>query len=278
MLNARERVGCAYDCEEADMITRMSNAIQRRRLNDEPLSFSFSIDATKVPEVLEVSSAFRLILGGAYPHHKIPTSDKDAKEIKAILDKSAIGSTKIEKASEVKVLFMVFQQGVSKISPVEIISARPQGNNETSAFTQAALAAGVQVTKTIPNTSFLLFAVDGVSVETVDVMNSICMFLCGSCDCTGAVDNKHNIKNDRYQFIGGSCLPTIGNLVVDADLLRQAEVSADLLRVKDFASDKKVETLVSYKTLKVLSSALSSGKAVGLIEDAGALACTLMFM
>ena len=88
----------------------------------------------------------------------------------------------------------------------------------------------------------------------------------------------HNIKNDRYQFIGGSCLPTIGNLVVDADLLRQAEVSAELIRVKDFASDKKVETLVSYKMLKVLSSALSSGKAVGLIEDAGALACTLMFM
>ena len=60
---------------------------------------------------------------------------------------------------------------------------------------------------------------------------------------TGAVDNKQNVKNDRYQIIGGSCIPTIVNLVVDADLLQQSGVSPGLIKIKDFASDKLVEDL-----------------------------------
>ena len=60
-----------------------------------------------------------------------------------------------------------------------------------------------------------------MSVESIDVMYAICKLLNGKKSHTGAVDNKHNVKNDRYQIIGGSCIPTIGNLVVDTYLLRK---------------------------------------------------------
>jgi hypothetical protein len=70
-------------------------------------------------------------------------------------------------------------------------------------------------------------------------MTAICNFLSGRCNFTGAVDNKHNIKNGRYQIIGGSGVPLVGKYVADVDLIRQAGVPEDLWIVKDFDSDKK---------------------------------------
>ena len=56
-------------------------------------------------------------------------------------------------------------------------------------------------------------------------MYDLCQFLNRKESHTGAVDNKHNGNNDRYQIIGGYCIPTIVNLVVDTDILRQSGVS-----------------------------------------------------
>ncbi len=94
------------------------------------------------------------------------------------------------------------------------------------------------VTKQVQSTSFVNFAVDGVSLETKDVMTTICNFLSGCCNFTGVVDNKHSVKNDKYQIIGGSGVPLVGNYVADVDLIRQAGVPEDLWIAKDFASDK----------------------------------------
>ena len=87
---------------------------------------------------------------------------------------------------------------------------------------------------------------DGVSLETKDVMTAICNFLTGRCNFTGAVDNKHNVKNDRYQIIGGSGVPVVGKYVNDANLIRirQEGFLEDLWIVKDFASDKFILGLV----------------------------------
>ena len=107
------------------------------------------------------------------------------------------------------------------IPSVEIISARPQPSNEFSNFTSDLIEAVQVYISSIPQHSFLKFSVDGVSVESIDVMYAICKLLNGKKSHTGAVYNKHNVKNDRYQIIGGSCIPTIGNLVVDTYLLRK---------------------------------------------------------
>ena len=66
----------------------------------------------------------------------------------------------------------------------------------------------------------------------------------------GTVDNKHNVKNDWYQAIGGLCVASVGDYVVDCDLLQQANVPIEPWRVDDFASDKLAETLFSYRTLQ----------------------------
>ena len=119
---------------------------------------------------------------------------------------------------------------------------------------------------------FTNFAVDGVSAESQDVMTTVCKFLDGQARFIGSVDNKHNTKGDRYQLIGGSSLATVGNYVVDCELLQLSGVVKDLWRVHDFASDKLAATLFSYRSLKKFAVGIEDGNAVGLTVDACALA------
>ena len=73
------------------------------------------------------------------------------------------------------------------------------------------------------------------------------------------------MKNYRYQIIGLYCITTIGNFVVDTDLFRQSGLSADLIKIKYFASYKLVEDICSYKTFKKLSDFVNNGATEGLI-------------
>ena len=74
---------------------------------------------------------------------------------------------------------MDFQHMPPGIPPVEIISARPNFNNECSDFsTDSVEAVQVDISK-MPQHSFMNFSVDGVYVETVDVMCAICQLLYG---------------------------------------------------------------------------------------------------
>jgi hypothetical protein len=61
-------------------------------------------------------------------------------------------------------------------------------------------------------------------------------------------------------------------------LIRQAGVPEDFFIVKDFASDKKVKELYSYGTMKKIEDAMIDERAIGLIEDYGALAVTMLFL
>jgi hypothetical protein len=139
----------------------------------------------------------------------------------------------------------------------------------------------VEASRTVTNTfnaSFLNFAVDGVSLEQTDVMMAICNFLSGDDNHIGSVDNKHNIRNDRYQVIGGQALVSVGTWVCDSDLLLQSGVSQELIRIKDFASDKLVDDLCFHKVLKHVMDTMDERTATGNDEDAAALLCTLFFM
>ena len=89
----------------------------------------------------------------------------------------------------------------------------------------------------------------------------------------GLIDTNHNVKNTRYQVIGGSSVVWMGGYILDPELLRIAGVENLLWRVKDFASDLLVLKLCSVETLNSLSALHS--------EDSGAVAIlslTLYFM
>ena len=52
-------------------------------------------------------------------------------------------------------------------------------------------------------TKFANWAADGASVETNDIITTLCHFLDGKIKYCAAVDIKHIIKNDRCEIIGG---------------------------------------------------------------------------
>ena len=220
-------------------------------------------------------------MGGSYPNHMISTEHLGKDCVNQILEnKDKIDSTKdaIELASEIKIAVVAFQNLPRNISPMAIVAARPQGNNETSTFTQDVCEAASMLSKDLEDARFTNFATDGVSVETHDVLQTLCLCLDGKINYCAAVDNKHNVKNDRYQLIGGSNVATMGTYCIDTNLLLMAGVSADLIAPKDFASDKKVEQLFSYPTINKVDNELEQGNIVGLQGDYGVLCVTWFFM
>ena len=205
------------------------------------LSFSLSIDATKVPSELKISTAYATIMGGANPNHNISTMNMTSQEIKHFVSQKPELPTSVKLADKIKVVIMSFQNCTPGVSPVEIIGSCPQTSNEVSAFTTHAIDAALEVSSSdIKSKVFCTnFAVDGASAETEsqNVMTTVCKFLDGQARFLGCADNKHNAKTDRYQLIGGSFVATVGNYVVDYKLLRLSGVVKDLWTVHDSASE-----------------------------------------
>ena len=175
---------------------------------------------------------------------------------------------------------MTFQNTPPGVSPSEIVAARPQSNNESNEFIvdmerSAALALH---TTGASATSFVNFAVDGVSCESRHVWTAECNFLSGKTNHVGTTDTNHNIKSWRYQIIAGAdkqgC--TIGRLMIDSYSLRPS-VSMDVWCPSDFASDLLVLRLCSHDTILKMSQAETNFGST-LAGDKGALGLTLFFM
>jgi len=180
----------------------------------------------------------------------------------------------IELASEVKVTTIYFQNQAKSISPMAIISAHPQGIYEVSTFTDDVCKAASKIKEEFMHASFTNFAIDGVSVETRDIMLTIFQFLDGEISYLAGVDNKYNVKNHRYQFIGGSNIASIRNTIIDMNLLLQANVSSQLISPKDFSLNKKVEQLFSFGTLLKVYNSVADGNSLGKNCDYGSLIVT----
>ena len=199
---------------------------------------------------------------------------------KTLDNKDEKDSTKdtIELASKIKIVALVFQNLLKHMSLIAIVSARPQGNNETSAFAKDMCEAASLIEKDLDKVRFTNFATNGLSVETCNVLQTLCQFMNRKTNYCAAVDNKHNIKNDRCQLIGRSNVATIGNYYVDTNLLLMAQVSSNLLAPKDFASDKKVEQIFSYPTINKVDTDAQDRNIIGLEGDCAILCVTWFFI
>ena len=79
-------------------------------------------------------------------------------------------------------------------------------------------------------------------------------------------DTNHNVKNSRYQLIGGSSAASIGSYVFDPWMLKDAGIAQELWRVDDFASDALPMILASSNSLVAMIN--------GNYEDVGNCAVT----
>ena len=97
---------------------------------------------------------------------------------------------------------------------------------------------------------FISFAIDGVSLKSLDIVTSSVNFWRGITNYNAGTDVKHNVKNDHYHELEGNSFMTAGNYVVDGDFFREASVAKELCPPKDFDSEKLVESLLSLNTQK----------------------------
>ena len=279
-LNQKDRGTCTFQSEVKNIYANIRTKCEQLRQKDLILAYALSIDATKSAKSLNINTTRKCIMGGAFPNHMISTQHLGKDCIRKILDNKYDENDKkdpIELATEIKIAVISFQNLPKHLSPMAIVAARPQGNNETSSFTKDVCEAARLVERDLDYVRFTNFATDGVSVETLDILQTLCEFLDGKINHCAAVNNKHNVKNDRYQFIGGSNAAVMGNYYIDTNLLLMAKVSIELIAPKDFASDKKVEQLFSYNTLNLVEQGINNCDFIGLEGDFGVLCTTWYF-
>ena len=187
-LNASGKDECIVDNgnDLNKIVNRMEAAISiMKKVFGKQVPFSLAIVATKVPQLLEVSHRYKSIIGGEYLNHVIEIEGKTKGQINLLLD--GISSkdldnnilSKINNATKVKVCVISFQLSLPGMPHTEVIATRSQSNNELNDFIidmERASARAMHSTGVHP-TSFLNYAVDGVSCECRHVLKSNCDFL-----------------------------------------------------------------------------------------------------
>ena len=75
---------------------------------------------------------------------------------------------------------------------------------------------------------FLNSAVDVVPCDSVMIQEELLNYMPGDICYVGLIDKNHNVKNDRYHMIGGSCAKILGGYVYNKGLLQAAGVTREL--------------------------------------------------
>eukprot|EP00918_Siedleckia_nematoides_P032584 GHVU01070779.1.p1 GENE.GHVU01070779.1~~GHVU01070779.1.p1 ORF type:complete len:762 (+),score=80.80 GHVU01070779.1:258-2543(+) len=204
---------------------------------------SMCLDATKVAKREEVSSRYKIVVGGKYPTHKEPILDKGTP-----IDRENL-------ADEVKCFLVTSQDVVQCFSPVTMVAARPQSTNERDdAYNGRVVDAVVRSS----HLNLVSVAADGLSAESLFIRDGLVDFMLGNTNYVFMVDPNHVAKAYRSQIVLGSRSLTMGDSVIDPGLLMVAGVNSDLYRVQDFTSDLLVLQLCSGNTLQQLLSIQAS--------------------
>ena len=66
----------------------------------------------------------------------------------------------------------------------------------------------------------------------------------------GFIDTNHNMNNNRYQIIGGSCTEILGGCLYGIGLLQAAGVTRELWRPEDFVSNLIFLKINSHTTIQ----------------------------
>jgi hypothetical protein len=121
-------------------------------------------------------------------------------------------------------------------------------------FATDTMATCKKAAESIGNVALLNASTDGVSCEVHSNFSQVCRYIMRDSNQLSIPDRNHNVKNLRYQEIGGSgeVPAVIGNYVFDSMMLKMARVARELLCIDDFASDSLVLRLASHQTVSKL--------------------------
>ncbi len=205
---------------------------------------------------IHCSSNGNAVVGGVYPNHFLPvpemnSGDGDGDAVAKFLGECMNGK-KGEAASEIKVCVLSFQCTPPGTTPYYTLVGRPQTINEPSTFGSEVVKACLHATIEDGNAILLNTATDGVSTEVQWNKEDMLDYIDGKINYVLLPDTNHNVKNSRYQLIGGSSPASIGAYIFDPALIHLAKVNQKLWRVEDFASNAELLKLASVDTIQKL--------------------------
>ena len=132
-INNSEAQDCIFDVTNDVLVEIMKKADTASAVGPGvPVTFSLEIDATNF---FEVSDSYKEIIGGAFPNYEFNISDLPKDYVNNVIAGTS-ESVNINKSTEVKVAVMSFQLTAPGVPPIVIVSAHPQGTNETRNFVQ----------------------------------------------------------------------------------------------------------------------------------------------
>jgi hypothetical protein len=263
-ITSQKRSATFINLEEDEMVFRIKEHIWMIRIQcveaglSERVAFTAGFDGTVLAKSFQIhySSNGNVVVGGVYPNHFLPlpeinSDDGDGETVSKFLGKCVNGN-KWEAASEIKVCVLSFQCTPPGTTPYYTLVGRPQTINEQSIFGSKVVKACLRATIEDGNAILLNTTTDGVSTEVQWNLLVMLDYINGKINYVSLPDNNHNVKNSRYQFIGGSSLVSIGAYVFDPALIRLSKVNQKLWRVEDFASNAVVLKLASVDTIQKL--------------------------
>ena len=266
-LTSKRRSAPFIDLDEDEMVIRIKEQISKVRHHrvkaglPERVAFTAGFDATVLSKSAQIyySNKGNKVVGCVYPNHfmSIPSTDSD--DIPQFL-RDCLDGKKGELAAEIKICVLSFQGTPPGIGPYYTLVRRPQSINEQNSFGEEVVRACIRATDEDADAVLLNTTMDGVSTEVQWNLKTMLDYLDGKINYVSLPDTNHNVKNCRYQLVGGSSPASIGSYVFDPALLRIAEVSRKLWRVEDFASDAVLLKLASVETIKKLVDLASRDK------------------
>ena len=225
------------------------------------VAFTLGIDGTVLVKGWQHLATERKVVGGAFPNDCHDVANLSKEQLVSFLQDCLDGKNGIL-AGEVKIAIVNFQDTPTGMSPSVILAGLNQTINHSNNWGAQVLAACVSAAASDHNAVVLNESTDGVSCETKWNYTQIIKYLGGETNVLSFPDTNHNVKNLRYQLIGGSSAASIGRYTFDPWLLKEAtDVPKALVRVDDYASDAVAIGLGSARVVNSIA-ALNS-------EDAG---------
>ncbi len=164
----------------------------------------------------QVLHSSNVIVGGAYPNHSIPIPPgSSAVETGKLLKDCVNGNKYGEPAAEIKVCVISFQDTPPGMCPYTTLVGRPQTVNENNDFGKIVMDAFVTACNEDGSSVVLNTTTDGVASKVQWNLRVMVGFLSGSMNYVSLLDTNQNVKNARYQLIGGSLCAVIGSYVLD---------------------------------------------------------------
>ena len=251
-LTAKKRPPPFIHVSDDDLVQRITSHVSKIRASGgnpkRRVALSIGIDATALVPTFQVAPSHGAIVGGQHPNDMLSIVDKSPEQVKELLKECNEGKYG-DAAPEIKCVIVSFQDTPPGMSPYFTLTGYPQSVNKNSDFGTRVLNACDRAAKEDGNVAVLNQSTDGVSCDVDGNLDVTCEYLQGRINYVSLPDTNHNIKNHRYQLIGGSSPASIGNFVFDPHMLRKAGVAKDLIRVVDWASDALPVKLASVDTI-----------------------------